>query len=269
MKTIVQKLHEGFQYFSYLYKDKRNAFHKYTYVSEANVKEHAQKMCKELGILFHYSVVYFNQTVEQRGDSWITSAVVKIKYSFINVDDHNDIIEGYSYGTAQDTGDKALYKAITGGLKYIFFTTFLAPSGDEPEDDDIDAQISKTDTKAVPLSAKKTITKDSNVQVVKTPTVSNSEPQDATERVIIEELGGKKIAQAQPVSIETLREKFMTIQLTKEAQAVIESMDKCTSLDELKTTWALIPKKEKMLKGVAEFKEIKKHELEANNRNSQ
>jgi hypothetical protein len=36
-------------------------------------------------------------------------------------------------GSGQDTGDKGLYKAMTGGLKYLLMKTFLVSTGDDPE----------------------------------------------------------------------------------------------------------------------------------------
>jgi hypothetical protein len=37
-------------------------------------------------------------------------------------------------GSGQDAGDKGLYKAMTGGLKYLLMKTFLVSSGDDPEE---------------------------------------------------------------------------------------------------------------------------------------
>lgn len=36
-------------------------------------------------------------------------------------------------GEGMDTGDKAIYKAITGAQKYVLMKTFLIPTGDDPE----------------------------------------------------------------------------------------------------------------------------------------
>jgi hypothetical protein len=47
----------------------------------------------------------------------------------------DEIIEGSFEGSGIDQGDKALYKAITGGIKYILSSTFLIPTGDDPENE--------------------------------------------------------------------------------------------------------------------------------------
>lgn len=265
-KTLVQKLHDGYQYFTYLQKDKQNTFHKYKYVSEANLKEHAQKMCRELGILFKYSIDDYQENVIQKNDAPIFSSIVKIHYYFINVDDPNDYIEGISYGAAQDSGDKGLYKALTGGLKYIFFTTFLVPSGEEPENDDIEEQIEKATITGAPLTQKTPQPK----RPVNKKELQNKK--DALETIVEQDLGGKLLVdpKAQTSStpdgddIQSLRAKFMSLQLSPQAKKIIEDMDKCTTLDELKGVWMLIPSKERTLAGVTEFKDIKKHELMAN-----
>lgn len=276
-KTLIQKLHEGFKYFNYLQKDKKNTFHKYTYVSEANIKEHAQKMCRELGIVFKYVIEDIKDEVIMQGDKPVFSTTIKIHYYFINTDDPSDVFEGITYGAAQDTGDKGLYKAITGGLKYIFFTTFLVPSGDEPEESDVEEQISSAIVETIPrnnapLTKKPTITSTSKpvksaAQQTKPDTPKDSshiQPiKDTVESVIKTKLGGKVITE-QSDDIAKLRAKFMELKISPEAKQIIEDMDKCTSVDELRGVWALIPTKERKLVGVTEFKDIKKHELLSN-----
>ena len=39
-------------------------------------------------------------------------------------------------GSGQDAGDKGLYKAMTGGLKYLLMKTFLVSTGDDPEQEE-------------------------------------------------------------------------------------------------------------------------------------
>jgi len=59
-------------------------------------------------------------------------ATVKINFSFIDADtgEGNFIT---MIGEGMDTGDKAIYKAITGAQKYVLMKTFLIPTGDDPE----------------------------------------------------------------------------------------------------------------------------------------
>jgi hypothetical protein len=39
------------------------------------------------------------------------------------------------HGVGEDTGDKAIYKALTGSLKYFYIQLLSLPTGDDPEDD--------------------------------------------------------------------------------------------------------------------------------------
>ena len=38
-------------------------------------------------------------------------------------------------GVGEDAGDKAIYKALTGALKYFYIQLLSLPTGDDPEDD--------------------------------------------------------------------------------------------------------------------------------------
>lgn len=42
----------------------------------------------------------------------------------------------YGFGFGEDSGDKAIYKAITGAIKYFGSENFLVSTGDDPERED-------------------------------------------------------------------------------------------------------------------------------------
>lgn len=46
----------------------------------------------------------------------------------------------HAIGFGEDAGDKGIYKAITGALKYVLMKTFLIPTGDDPEADQNSSQ---------------------------------------------------------------------------------------------------------------------------------
>ena len=56
----------------------------------------------------------------------------KRQIQFIDVDSDHELNGTWS-GSGTDTVDKGLYKAITGGIKYVLNTNFLIPTGDDPE----------------------------------------------------------------------------------------------------------------------------------------
>ena len=42
-------------------------------------------------------------------------------------------------GSGQDSGDKGVYKALTGGVKYLLMKNFLVSTGDDPEQEETEA----------------------------------------------------------------------------------------------------------------------------------
>jgi len=135
-KNLKQKLLEVSKSIGYLQKDKTNKMQGYNYLSEATIKKTIKTAFDEQGILFNYStndVSQYEISPTHRGTKQFCT-IVKGIYSFIDVDSEERVY-GSWVGSGTDTGDKGLYKAITGGVKYIFNTNFLIPTGDDPEND--------------------------------------------------------------------------------------------------------------------------------------
>jgi hypothetical protein len=61
--------------------------------------------------------------------------VLRIKFRFTSTVD-GSFFESTTVGEASDTGDKGASKAISIGLKYLFFATFLLPTEDPSDDND-------------------------------------------------------------------------------------------------------------------------------------
>jgi len=135
-KTLVQKLNEVSKDIGYLQKDKKNKMQNYSYLSEAKIKEVFKKEFEKNGILFNYStdeVREYEISPTSRGTKQFCT-IAKGTYRLMDVDSDQEIV-GTWHGSGTDTGDKGLYKAITGGIKYVLNTNFLIPSGDDPEND--------------------------------------------------------------------------------------------------------------------------------------
>jgi len=239
---IVAKLYKGLEYFKYLQKDKKNNFHKYTYVSEAQIKARASEMMRELGIIFHLDVTDIN--VVPLGEGVLYN--IKVKYKFVDVETKEELA-GESYGAGYDTNDKALYKAITGAIKYIFHSQFLFPSGDDPEDDSKDEapepEIYKPAPKAEPKPAPK-----SEPKPAPKPAPKVKEPQ-SIEEVVTKELGGKLIAdnvipqdkKEAEVRVKQYLEAVAGSDIETEARLLASSVN----MSELKVHWVDIPKDKK------------------------
>lgn len=124
-------------------KDGINDFHKYKYASEKIIKERLHAALVKHGVVFY--ITKAEQSVEsvtiKDKTERLTSTV--LTYRFCDVES-GEFIEGQGIGQGQDPGDKGSYKAITGALKYILTTSFLIPTGDDPE---ADAETDRATTK--------------------------------------------------------------------------------------------------------------------------
>lgn len=104
-----------------------NDFHKYEYVTEADIADHMR------GILAEHNVAFL-ASVEEASDLGNNITRLRIKFSFID-GDSDERLDFYGFGDGQDKGDKGIYKAFTGAAKYALMKTFLIATGDDPEDD--------------------------------------------------------------------------------------------------------------------------------------
>ncbi len=110
----------------------KNTFQRYKYATAIDVLEPVKKVCNEFGLFIYLDVV----------DSQIEVGRATCKICLTVVDcDTGESLTITSFGHAEDwshkenrpTGDKAIYKAITGATKYAVRAMFVLPSGDDPE----------------------------------------------------------------------------------------------------------------------------------------
>lgn len=113
-----------------LQKDKSNTFDNYKYFSEASYKKLFTELFSEVGLELTTTI----ESVERYSleGKQPNGRIVQMKVSLI------DIESGFGettivYGEGIDKGDKALYKAYTGAIKYYLADTFLVATGDDPE----------------------------------------------------------------------------------------------------------------------------------------
>ncbi len=114
-------------------KDKKNDYSSYNYLSEAKYKEIFTKLLSEHGLELTGSCISEKEIQTNHGKS-ICGRIVTWLFTLTDTD------TGYyeeSQVTAEgwDTGDKAIYKAHTGALKYYLANTFMVASDDDAEKD--------------------------------------------------------------------------------------------------------------------------------------
>lgn len=112
-----------------------NLAQKYKYVTAADVADEVRTALVEHGISFTHSV-----TGIQRWER-PTSSGGSMMYIQVDADcTFTDIESGDSFpihcvGIGSDSGDKGIYKALTGGLKYALRMNFIIPDNADPEND--------------------------------------------------------------------------------------------------------------------------------------
>lgn len=103
-----------------------NAFHKYKYVTDADI------VTKIRASMIKNNLVCLPNQV-----SCVTTAdicTLHIEYTLLDADS-GEFIVSRVFGQGQDKGDKMVYKAATGAEKYFLLKTFLIPTDDDPEND--------------------------------------------------------------------------------------------------------------------------------------
>lgn len=122
--SIYKKIGKVMQKIERIPKNGFNEYHKYHYVTEADLMDKIRPLLAETGLAFYSSVL------EQQKDKELT----KVKMEFVLADaDTGECIKSIYWGEAHDKGDKGLYKAYTGATKYFLMKTFLIATGDDPE----------------------------------------------------------------------------------------------------------------------------------------
>ena len=114
-------------------KDGLNNFQRYKYITEAQYKRNFEKALQEAGLLWKMETLdtIFHGAI---GDKM---HLIEAKFRGQLIDpDTGEFEEFLFHGTGADNGDKALYKAVTGGHKFFLASNFNVAEGNDPEDDE-------------------------------------------------------------------------------------------------------------------------------------
>jgi len=106
-----------------------NSFHNYNYVLESDAMEAFSKLCVKHKIM----VIPSAEIVGKEGDLTET----KTTYTMLDLDS-GELVQTNMPGQGYDKGgDKGVYKSLSGSYKYFILKTFMVPSGDDPERDEV------------------------------------------------------------------------------------------------------------------------------------
>lgn len=113
-------------------KNGHNAHHNYDYALESDIKEVTREELASRGLLLVSNEKSRSESTIQTKNG--TQRMVSLEIEFTIFDkDSKETIVFTGFGEGQDSGDKAVYKAKTGALKYALTSLFLIPTGDDPE----------------------------------------------------------------------------------------------------------------------------------------
>ena len=113
-------------------KDKTNEFDRYKYFSEAGYKKLFTELFSNAGLELTSSIDEIDSFTIESKDKVQNGRTVKVGFTLTDVE--TGFAESVNfYGEGFDKGDKGLYKAYTGALKYYLANTFMVATGDDPE----------------------------------------------------------------------------------------------------------------------------------------
>lgn len=131
MKNLTTKLVKVMNETKRVAKNGRNDFHKYDYVTEADILEAVREN------LVNNNVFIFTSVVQTQKEGDMTS--VMTLHTLVD-GDSGESMEVRGMGQGQDKGDKGSNKAITSAMKYMLMKMFLIPTGDDVEASDADGK---------------------------------------------------------------------------------------------------------------------------------
>ena len=135
-KTLIKKLARIMSKVERVAKNGENSFQHYKYAMEADLVDAIRPLLAAENIVVLPTLVEssrYQHTNAKENSVFITD--VKVKWTFED-GDSGETRELVFPGCGQDSGDKGIYKALTGSEKYMLMKTFLIATGDDPEKDE-------------------------------------------------------------------------------------------------------------------------------------
>lgn len=113
-----------------------NNFHKYHYATEDDVTTFLRKQLSENNLVTSVSCKNSEIILNEGGKKESTLTRVELEFKIIDL--KTGYYECFPFdGVGEDKGDKGIYKAYTGAVKYFLMKFFLVSTGDDVEKEDI------------------------------------------------------------------------------------------------------------------------------------
>ena len=132
---VAKKISEVMKQVEYLKKDGKVAYGstRYNYLSEEKITSEIRKAMADVGLIIYpakMEIVSEQEVNTRSGKARVLNIVAAYHIKDI---DSGEFIEIQTLGEGMDSGDKAIYKAMTGAYKYAQRQTFMIPTGDDPD----------------------------------------------------------------------------------------------------------------------------------------
>lgn len=131
-KTLAAKLAKMMGQCRYIEKRGYNDHHKYAYATEADVSEKVAPLFTDYNIMVIPDLI--EKKVEYNESKRMYHAEIVMEFKLIDGDTGETQVFKMA-GEGQDSGDKALFKAITGTQKYAYLKLLQIETGLDPEND--------------------------------------------------------------------------------------------------------------------------------------
>jgi len=137
-KKLIFKLSEVMGSLPWLEKRGQNQAQRYAYATEADALDMVREKlaAKRIFVLTSIDAATRSDTGKKTSSGTpVSVAEIRTKHTFMD-GETGESLEVFGAGWAEDSGDKAIYKAITGAMKYFLMKNFMIPTGDDPEEDE-------------------------------------------------------------------------------------------------------------------------------------
>jgi ERF superfamily len=171
-QNIVEKLVEVYKAITHVAKRGENEAQNYKYMKATDIAHAVRNALADLGVYAEVNMTTERTyDVERQGKGPMHFADVRATINFYDKE-RVLAITSSGLGSGMDAGDKAIFKAQTGALKYALRNAFLVPDDADPENDaEEDAKEPATKATAPPKQTEKTATK-ATTKVAKEPATS-------------------------------------------------------------------------------------------------
>lgn len=134
------------------YKSGDNKFDRYQYAKLEDFIDVAKPIMAKLGLSLAVSVTDLIPLEGRKTKNGGEEHAVRVKLTGSLYWKDGTKIEVSCYGEGQDRADKSIYKAITGGKKYLMASLFQIPTTDDPEADETVGQSPTAAAKVDPTT---------------------------------------------------------------------------------------------------------------------